>query len=56
MPGTAYQVESRGGLTSGSWTNLSENIVAAGATTSYTNAIGGGAPMKLYRVKTVPSP
>lgn len=51
-----YVVESRGSLSSGTWTNLSPNVFAPGTNTTYTNIGGGSAVARYFRLRTVPVP
>ena len=53
---TTYVVESRGSLSSGTWTNLSPNLLAPGSNTTYTNIGGGSALQRYFRLRTVAAP
>jgi hypothetical protein len=49
VAGHAYQVQSRGSLSNGTWTNLGGAITAAGSTSSFTNTLSG--QTQFYRVQ-----
>jgi hypothetical protein len=49
VAGHTYQVQSRGSLTSGTWTNLGSTVTATGSTSSFTNSFSGDS--QFYRVQ-----
>ena len=51
VPGVTYQVQYRGQLPGGSWTNLGNATNATGTTTSINDVIGGNAA-RYYRLRT----
>lgn len=51
-----YVVESRGNAASGTWSNLSPNLLAPGSNTLYTNVGGVTDATRLFRLRTVPVP
>jgi hypothetical protein len=52
--GQKYRVESRASLVEGAWAEISPDVIAGGASASYTHGGGGGSDATFYRVKTVP--
>lgn len=51
-----YVVESRGNVSSGTWSNLSPSLLAPDTNTFYTNVGGGGGTTRHFRLRTVPMP
>lgn len=52
--GSSYQVEARGSLPTGTWTNASGSIPATSGTTPFLHIGGANHPQMLYRVKKLP--
>ena len=49
VTGHAYQVQSRGSLSSGTWANLGGAVMATGSSASFTNTLSG--ETQFYRVQ-----
>lgn len=51
--GAKYRVQSKDNLADPDWTDLSEEVVATGATASWTDSAVGAAAHRFYRVRQV---